>query len=97
MPGAKGYIIGHVTVTNPQAYGAYVERDTPILESYGARFIVRAGRSIAPEGPMKERHVVMEFPSFEAAKSAYYSEEYQAIVGIRFDNAQSDIVIVEGT
>lgn len=92
----KGYIIGHVTVTNPDAYKEYVEKDTPILEGYGAKFIVRGGQSIAPEHPMKERHVVMEFPSFEAAKAAYYSPEYQEIVGIRFDNAQSDIVIVEG-
>ncbi len=36
----KGYIIGHITVKDPEAYKEYVERDTPILEGYGGRFIV---------------------------------------------------------
>lgn len=93
----KGYLIGHITVTNPDAYQEYVDRDTPILEGYGGRFIVRGGRSEAPEGPMKDRHVVIEFPSFEDAKRAYYSEEYQQVLKIRTANADSDIILVEGT
>ncbi|PIE09474.1 MAG: hypothetical protein CSA72_12675 [Rhodobacterales bacterium] len=93
----KGYLIGHITVTNPDAYKEYVERDTPILEGYGGKFIVRGGQSEAPEGPMKDRHVVVEFPSFEDAKRAYYSDEYQEVLKIRTANAQSDIILVEGT
>lgn len=93
----KGYIIGHITVTNPDAYREYVERDTPILEGMGGRFIVRGGQSEAPEEPMKDRHVVIEFPSFEAAKAAYYSEAYQEVLQIRLANAESDIILVEGT
>ncbi|MHC9235762.1 DUF1330 domain-containing protein [Pseudooceanicola sp. 502str34] len=69
----KGYIIGHITVRDPEAYKEYVERDTPILQGYGGRFIIRGGASEAPEGPVKDRHVVIEFPSFEDAKRAFYS------------------------
>ncbi|MCB4379652.1 DUF1330 domain-containing protein, partial [Synechococcus sp. MU1644] len=32
----KGYIIGHITVNDPEAYKEYVEKDTPILLSHGA-------------------------------------------------------------
>lgn len=93
----KGYIIGHITVTNPEAYQEYVDRDTPILEGFGGKFIVRGGQSEAPEGPMNDRHVVIEFPSFEDAKRAYYSDEYQEVLKIRLANAKSDIILVEGT
>lgn len=92
----KGYIIGHITVNDPEAYAEYVERDTPILQSYGGVFVVRGGQSEAPEGPMKDRHVVIEFPSFEDAKRAYYSDEYQEVVKIRHATATSDIILVEG-
>ena len=47
---AKGYIIGHITVTDPEGYPEYVRRDTPILEKHGAKFIVRGGQSQTPEG-----------------------------------------------
>lgn len=93
----KGYIIGHITVTNPGAYQEYVERDTPILEGFGGRFLVRGGASEAPEGPMKDRHVVIEFPDYETAKKAYYSDEYQEVLKIRLANAESDLILVEGT
>ena len=46
----KGYIIGHIKVTDPDGYPEYVARDTPILQSHGARFIVRGGQSETPEG-----------------------------------------------
>ena len=92
----KGYIIGHITVNDPEAYAEYVERDTPILEAHGGRFVVRGGASEAPEGPMKDRHVVIEFPSYEDARRAYHSPEYQEVVRIRHRTASSDIVLVEG-
>ncbi len=93
----KGYWIAHVTVTNPQDYAEYVRLDTPVVEEYGGRFIVRGGRSEAPEGPMKERHVVVEFPDYETALACYRSEAYQKAAAIRRANSESDIVIVEGT
>lgn len=83
-------------MTDPEAYQDYIRRDTPILESYGGRFIVRGGASEAPEGPVKDRHVVIEFPDFETAKRAFHSPEYQEVARIRHATAESDIVLVEG-
>jgi uncharacterized protein (DUF1330 family) len=67
----KGYIIGQITVTDPEGYPEYVRRDTPILESHGAKFVIRGGRSEVKEGTAGDRHVVIEFPSYEAAMAAY--------------------------
>ncbi|WP_368184495.1 DUF1330 domain-containing protein [Aestuariibius sp. HNIBRBA575] len=92
----KGYIIGHITVTDPEAYKEYVERDTPILLGLGGRFIVRGGTSDTKEGSFKQRCVVIEFPSYEAAQAAYNDPAYQDVMTIRHRTAESDILIVEG-
>jgi uncharacterized protein (DUF1330 family) len=93
----KGYIIGHITVNDPEAYKEYVERDTPILESYGARFIVRGGQSETPEGDTQDRHVIIEFDDYETAKRAYADPAYQEVAEIRRRTATSTIILVEGT
>lgn len=92
----KGYIIGHINVTDPDGYPEYVAKDTPILQSHGARFIVRGGQSETPEGVEMGRHVVIEFDSFEAARKAYYDPDYQAVADIRRRCAESTIILVEG-
>ena len=92
----KGYIIGHIEVTDPEGYPEYVRRDTPILESHGARFIVRGGTSETPEGEDMGRHVVIEFDSYEAAKAAYHDPDDQEVADIRRRCANSTIILVEG-
>ena len=93
----KGYIIGHITVTDPDAYKEYVALDTPILEGLGGSFIIRGGRSEVPEGETLDRHVVIEFPSYEAALAAYNDPAYQEVADIRRRSARSVMVVVEGT
>ena len=93
---SKGYIIGHITVNNPEGYKEYVERDTPILEGLGGRFTVRGGQAEVPEGETLQRHVVIEFPSYEAALKAYNDPAYQEVADIRRRNADSVIIVVEG-
>lgn len=94
----KGYIIGTVTVNDPDAYRKYVEGNTPILrDRHKATYLVRGGRSQVMEGESHERHVVIEFPSYEAAVAAYNDPDYQEVAEIRRRNADSVIVVVEGT
>ncbi len=93
----KGYLIGHITVNDPEAYKEYVEKDTPILLGLGGKFIVRGGAAETPEGETQERHVVIEFPSYEAARAAYNDPAYQEVAEIRRRTADSVIVLVEGT
>lgn len=92
----KGYIIGHITVTNPEAYKEYIERDTPILENLGGTFVIRGGQSQVMEGTVHQRHVAIEFPSYQAALAAYNDPEYQEVADIRRRNAESTIIVVEG-
>ena len=93
----KGYWIAHVTVTDPQAYQAYTELAPEILKSFGAKLLARGGNSRVLEGqPGRDRHVVIEFPSYQDALNCYHSEAYQHAITYRADAALAQVVIVEG-
>ncbi|MDJ0825312.1 MAG: DUF1330 domain-containing protein [Rhodobacter sp.] len=92
----KGYIIAHITATDPEGYPEYVRRDTPILEKLGAKFIIRGGQHEVVEGTSGDRHVVIEFPSYAEALAAYNDPEYQEVADIRRRCADSTIMVVEG-
>jgi len=92
----KAYWVAHVDVLDPEGYKGYVTAAKPAFEKYGAKFLARGGTWEAMEGRGRGRNVVIEFPSFEAAKSCYNSPEYQAAKAIRQQYAEADMVIVEG-
>jgi uncharacterized protein (DUF1330 family) len=94
----KGYWIAHVQVTDPERYKDYVAANAAPLKKYGARFLVRGGDAIVPEGKSlgSRRHVVIEFESYAVAKACYESPEYQAALKLRESASIGDVVISEG-
>lgn len=92
----KGYWIGRVDVRDPEAYKAYVKTATPAYKEFGARFLVRGGDFDAAEGHARSRNVVIEFPSYEAAKACYDSETYRKARAIRQEVSEGEIIIIEG-
>lgn len=98
----KGYWIAHVSSDNADnftsdAYKAYVAGAAPMFEKYGATFLARGGEYISAEGQdMGSRHVVIEFPSLEAAKDCYDSPEYQEARKNRTPISNGTIVLIEG-
>lgn len=92
----KGYIVAHITVKDPERYKEYVERDTPILHGLGGQFIVRGGENEPVEGDLMERHVIIEFPTYQQALDAYHDPAYQEVADIRRSTADSQIVVVAG-
>jgi len=92
----KGYWIVHTVVLDPAAFEAYRTALVPYLAANAGTFLVRAGRAEQVEGALKPRHVVIEFPDYEKALSAYESPDYQAIMALRHRASSADIVVVEG-
>ena len=92
----KGYWIGHIDVTEPEGYKAYMAADMAPFGKFGGRFVVRGGAREIPEGKARSRTVVLEFPSYDAALACYWSDDYQAAKKLRDGKADFDLVIVEG-
>ena len=93
---AKGYWVAHNQVTDVEAYEEYKIAAGPALRAYGAKFLVRGGAAEFPEGTLRPRTIVIEFPSLQAAQDCYTCETYQAAKAIREPASIGDIVIIEG-
>ena len=53
---------------DPEGYKEYLNKVTPIAESFGGKYIVRAGEYQVLEGEWKfPRTVVIKFPSYDKA------------------------------
>jgi uncharacterized protein (DUF1330 family) len=93
----KGYVIGRATVTDPAAWGQYAAKASEAMKKYGGNPIVRGGKMETVEGHGVARNVVIEFPSFEAARTYAHSAEYAAAKKLREGAGTIDLVVVEGT
>ena len=94
----KGYWIARVDAYEGSAerYKDYVATAKPAFDEYGAKILARGGEIDRAEGVSRARNVIIEFPSLEAAKACYYSEQYQKAAAIRQEIADGEIVLVEG-
>ncbi|PLP56129.1 DUF1330 domain-containing protein [Mesorhizobium loti] len=92
----KGYWMAMVDVCDPGVYKTYIETNGAAFAKYGAKFLVRAGRHTEPEGPTGNRHVIIEFDSYETALACYNSPEYQEALKHRLAGSVGKVAIVEG-
>jgi uncharacterized protein (DUF1330 family) len=92
----KGYWIGLVDVTNPEAYKNYVQENAVAFRKYGGRFLVRGGKAEVVEGQARARRVVIEFKDYDTALACYHSPEYAKALAIRKTASVADMVIIEG-
>jgi uncharacterized protein (DUF1330 family) len=94
---AKAYwVSSYRSISNPEAVAAYAKLAGPALAAAGGKFLARGVAAQAYEAGIKERIVVIEFPSVAAAIAAHDSSGYQAALKV-FNNAgERDFRIVEG-
>jgi len=93
-----GYAIFNINITNPESYKEYIEKVVKVTEKFGGKYIVRGGATTKIEGTFPHpRTVVIQFPSYQKALDWYNSEEYKPIREIRFKNAKSIAIIIEGS
>lgn len=93
----KAYLMGQITITNPEAYAVYASQVPQTIAAFGGKYLVRGGHATQLEGMSQgERNVVIEFPSRELAQAWYNSEAYQGIINHRTNNATGALVLVDG-
>jgi len=92
----RAYVIARVDITDPEAYGGLCGGSDGGSEEVG-RSPARARRPYeALEGQARARNVVVEFDSFDDARSYYFSELYQTAKTKREGAAIAEFVLVEG-
>ena len=92
----KGYWIAHNDVSDPETYEKYKAGTAAVFQKFGAKFLVRGGRYKGLQGPVRSRHVVIEFESFEKALECYESPEYKEAAKYRLGASEGEIVLCEG-
>jgi uncharacterized protein (DUF1330 family) len=91
------YVIAEVDVTNAEGYQAYAAVVPATIAKYGGRFLVRGGAAEVLEGEWPQRrHVVLEFPSVEAARAWWDSTEYEKPKAMRRAASNGRLILLEG-
>jgi len=91
------YVVVSIEVHDPERYAEYIERAPATVANHGGRYLVRNGEREALEGEWDlKRFVILEFPTYEAAKAWYESEDYAPVMAIRHATATSRMIVTEG-
>ncbi len=91
------YVIAHIDVKDPVRYEDYKKMSPVSIGKFGGRFIARGGAVEVLEGAWEpKRLVLLEFPSAEAAREWYASEDYAPAKALRQATSTGDLVMVEG-
>lgn len=93
---AKGYWVARVDVRDAESYKDYVASNGAAFAKHGGRFLVRGGVNENPVGSKRERNVVIEFPSYQAALDCWKSDLYQAALAKQKGGADVDLLVIEG-
>ena len=91
------YVIVDIAVNDPQTYERYKLLAPPSIAAYQGKYLVRGGRTETLEGDWAPaRLVILEFPTMDAAKGWWESEEYAAAKALRQSSATTEMLLVEG-
>jgi uncharacterized protein (DUF1330 family) len=89
-------VVTYRSISDPEKLAAYAKLALPAVASFGARFLARGNATVTREQGLKERTVVVEYPSLEKATAAYDSPAYAEALKALGDGAVRDFRIVEG-
>ncbi|WP_116394349.1 DUF1330 domain-containing protein [Paenibacillus sp. ATY16] len=92
----KGYWILGIDVHDQEKFQVYMATTSEIHKKYGARFLVRGGNHLVPEGSARSRNTIVEFPSYQSELDCWHSTEYQQAIKLRLPASKNDLVIIEG-
>lgn len=92
------YTIGHITVKDAQKWEEYRNQVPATLEPCGAELIFRGKRVAVLSGDHHRTDtVVIRFPSHEAIMQWHDSAAYQALIPLREEAADIDMISYEAT
>ncbi|SDA96883.1 DUF1330 domain-containing protein [Mesorhizobium qingshengii] len=91
------YAVAHMRHVTPGPWIVeYLEKIDATLEPFGGRFVVHGGEFEVVENSWPGHLIVIEFPDRHHVRAWYKSPAYQAILGLRTENSESDVIFVTG-
>jgi uncharacterized protein (DUF1330 family) len=94
---AKGYwCCFYRSVSDPDALAAYAAAGGAAITAAGGTFLARGVPAQTYEAGLKQRSVLIEFPSVAAAIACHDSAGYQAALKLLGTGAERDLRIIEG-
>jgi uncharacterized protein (DUF1330 family) len=94
---AKAYWVAtYFSVSNPDALAEYAKLAGPAIAAGGGRFLARGTAAKAYEKGLKQRVVLVEFDSVDAAAATHDGAGYQAALKVLGNAVDRDLRIVEG-
>ena len=95
----SAYLIVDTKINNVNAYEEYKKLAKPLAEKYGGVYLARRGEINVCESDLwaPSRIVIIEFPNLKEAQTFVDSDEYAPIKKIRHANAESTVMIVDGS
>ena len=92
----SAFMIATITIHDPETYQQYTQLTPASIQAYGGKFVVRGGSIDTLEGePMRERLVILEFPSRQAIHDWYNSPAYQEAAKIRQASSTGRFIVVD--
>ncbi len=91
------FAVAHLhSVTMGADIVAYLTAIDATLAPFEGRFVVHGSDKEVLEGNWPGDLVIIGFPDRHSARAWYRSPAYQAILPLRTDNSQGDIILVDG-
>ena len=91
------YIAGETYITDPAIYQAHLPRALATIARFGGRVVAGGGKIDLLEGdPMPERIFIIEFPTADAARRWYQSDDYQEELKTRLSASHGRVFLIEG-
>jgi uncharacterized protein (DUF1330 family) len=89
----SAYVVGHITVKDADKWVEYRSRVPATLEPWGAEVVFRGCRAVVLDGEYRHTDtVVLRFPDKEAARNWHDSDAYQALVPLRKEAAEVELI-----
>ena len=94
----SAYLIADIETKDAKGLERYVAEVPVIVAQYGGHYVIRGPVVEAVEGTWKPRILVaLEFPTMEALRRRYDSEEYRPHRADRTKATQNNVSLAEGT
>jgi len=91
------YVVVQIVVEDPETYEQYKALAPASMAAHGGRYLVRGGPVTVLEGSWNPaRLVILEFPTAEAARTWWASEDYAPARALRQASARTEMVLIDG-